>query len=135
MIESGYYPPGAEFDPNAPYNEHENPEEEFEVTISQTLSKTISVFTSNYNLEVDVDEDGRYVSCDTSDTDWKEVYEEDHLTVEQLLNVLKEKCILEKSILESKLEQNADTKRRIRECEHYIEECEGWCVDDYEVVQ
>ena len=26
MIESGYYPPGSEFDPNAPNNEKELPE-------------------------------------------------------------------------------------------------------------
>lgn len=122
MIESGYYPPGAEFDTNAPYNQHENPEEEFEVTISQTLSKTVTVFTSNYNLEVDCDEEGCYRNCDTSDTPWKEVYEEDYHTPLQLIGFLKR-------LLEGNEHISDSLKKQL------IEECEGWCEDDYEIVE
>ena len=43
MIESGYYPIGAEFDPKAPYNEEIIPDKEIEVTISVTLSKTVKI--------------------------------------------------------------------------------------------
>ena len=41
MTESGYYPPGAEHDPNAPWNQEELPEREIEVTVSVTLSKSV----------------------------------------------------------------------------------------------
>lgn len=135
MIESGYYPPGAEFDPNAPYNQVENPEREFEVTVCQVLSKSVTLVTSDYNLEVDVDEDGGYASCDTSDTDWKRIYAEDHATIEELLTAFKNRLVLEKSILEAKLDQNAETKKRIKECDYYISECENWCVDDFEIAE
>ena len=89
MIESGYYPPGAEFDPNAPYNQVELPKREFEVTISQTLSKPVTVFTNDYNLEIDCDEDGKYEALDTSDTAWKDVYEDEYHTPAQLIQMLK----------------------------------------------
>ena len=41
MTESGYYPPGAEHDPNAPWNQVDNPEE---IVISD-------VFRPKYDLE------------------------------------------------------------------------------------
>ena len=122
MIESGYYPPGAEHDPNAPYNQHENPEEEFEITVSQTLSKTVTVFTSNYNLEVDCDEGGCYRNCDTSDTPWKEVYEEDHHTPLQLIGFLKR-------LLEGNEPISDSLKKQL------IEECDNWCEDDCEIIE
>ena len=40
-MESGYYPPGAEFDSNAPWNQIDLPKKEIEVTVSVTLSKTV----------------------------------------------------------------------------------------------
>ena len=46
MTESGYYPPGAEHDPNAPWNQEELPEREIEVTVSVTLSKTVKIKVS-----------------------------------------------------------------------------------------
>lgn len=122
MRESGYYPPGAEFDHNAPYNQVENPEEEFEITVSQTLSKTVTVFTSNYNLEVDCDEEGCYRNCDTSDTDWKEVYEEDYHTPLQLIGFLKRLLKGDEPISDSLKKQ-------------LIEECDNWCEDELVFVE
>lgn len=122
MRESGYYPPGAEFDPNAPYNQHENSEEEFEITVSQTLSKTVTVFTSNYNLEVDCDEEGCYRNCDTSDTPWKEVYEEDYHTPLQLIKILK--MVLEVN------KANGIVFKTPGFTDDLIAECEDWCEDE-----
>jgi hypothetical protein len=122
MIESGYYPPGAEFDPNAPYNQVDYPEEEFEITVSQTLSKTVTVFTSNYNLEVDYDEDGCYRNCDTSDTNWQEVYEEDYHTPLQLIGFLKR-------LLEGNEPISDSLKKQL------IKECENWCEDELAFVE
>lgn len=132
MIESGYYPPGAEFDPNAPYNQVDPPEHDFEVTVSQTLSRNVTVTTQDYSYEEDVDEDGAYVNYNTEDTDWKEVYNNEHETIESLLTQFKE-------MLEAKIEEcenfEADNKKYIAHLKYLAEECEGWCVDDFEVIQ
>lgn len=71
MIESGYYPPGAEHDPNAPWNQVDNPEREIEVTVSVTLSKTVKIKVSDYEItDSGKDEDGEhfedidYSNCD-----------------------------------------------------------------------
>lgn len=120
------YPCGTDT-PDAPWNEVENPEEEFEVTISQTLSKTVTVFTSDYNLEIDCDEEGCYRNCDTSDTPWKEVYEDEHHTPAQLIRILKQ--VLEENM------KNGIVFRSLGFTNDLIQECEGWCEDDYEVTQ
>ena len=60
-MESGYCPPGAEYDKRAPWNEKENPEREVEVTVSVTLSRTVRIKVSDYRMSSPVkDEDGHY---------------------------------------------------------------------------
>lgn len=70
-MESGYYPPGAEYDPNAPYNQTDLPEKEIEVLVSVTLSKTVKVRVSDYKIaDCGKDEDGDYFeSIDYSECD------------------------------------------------------------------
>lgn len=76
MIESGYYPPGAEFDPNAPYNEKELPEKEIEVTVSITLSKTVKIKVSDYTIYSNEDDNGKcFDEIDYSDCNLKEAVE------------------------------------------------------------
>ena len=74
MSESGYYPVGTEYDPKAPWNKEENPEREIEVTVSVTLSKTIKVKVSDYDvINSGKDEDGNYFEdIDYSNCDLKE---------------------------------------------------------------
>ena len=141
MIESGYYPPGAEFDPNAPYNEPVIPEKEFEITCCQTLSKTTNVYTDNYIpgcCGCDY-EDGVAVGWhdedDTSDTNWAEEYHDnDHYTPIQLIGLFKESL---KSQLESweGMEETSAGKAQIRRIEYLIEECEGWIEDETEYIE
>lgn len=78
MTESGYYPPGAEHDPRAPYNEVDTPEKEIEVCISVTLSKTVKVKVSDYTIvDSGKDEDGEYFEdIDYSDCDLKTAVKE-----------------------------------------------------------
>ena len=110
MTESGYYPPGAEHDPRAPYNEVETPEKEVEVTVSITLSKTVKIKVSDYITSgVEVDEDGnKYEDIDYSECDLKKAVEE-----------------------QITLPQNA--------CIHMLpqtkiyEDLAGWNVDDFEI--
>lgn len=70
------YPPGAANDPNAPYNQVENPEVEIDVTVSITLSKTVQVLVTDYDLIIDEDEDGRYMERDFSGTNLLAAVEE-----------------------------------------------------------
>ena len=51
MTESGYYPAGAEHNPNSPWNQVDNPEREIEVTVSITLSKTLKIEVSDYTVD------------------------------------------------------------------------------------
>ena len=72
MIESGYYPPGAEFDVNAPYNQKELPEKEIEVTVSITLSKTVKIKVSDYTIySIEADNGKCFDEIDYSDCDLK----------------------------------------------------------------
>lgn len=149
MIESGYYPPGAEFDPNAPYNQSDIPEEEFEVTCSQSLSRTASVWTSNYipgaegvDYESD-DEGGCYASVwhddpDTSDTNWAEEYESNgYKTPLQLIQMLKEylEQDLKKWEEEDKKEPHKWAATQVRKYKSLIEECDCWTEDETEYVE
>lgn len=67
------YPIGADND-LAPWNQEENPEREIEVTVSVTLSKTIKVKVSDYDIiDSGKDEDGEYFEdIDYSNCDLKE---------------------------------------------------------------
>lgn len=125
MRESGYYPPGAEFDPDAPYNEVIIPEHDFDVYVSQTLSKSATVTTDKYIPEVD-EEDGR-TYYNTEDTDWKEVYDDNSYTPLQIINL----CSI---VLEHLMDQGVKRIGKINLKELH-EACEGWEEDDYEVVE
>lgn len=77
MLESGYYPSGAEYDIKAPYNEIETPEKEIEVCVSITLSKTVKIKVSDYVIESGTDEDGEHFEdIDYSNCDLKKAVEE-----------------------------------------------------------
>lgn len=75
------YPMGVDT-PDAPWNQVDNPEREIEVTVSVTLSKTIKVKVSDYDItDSGKDEDGNYFEeIDYSNCDLKEA-----LTNQELL--------------------------------------------------
>jgi hypothetical protein len=125
-MESGYYPPGAEFDPSAPYNQVDLPEREIEVTVSVTLSKTVKVMVDDYSVEEDADEDGRYLSYDFSDCDLHKAVE-DQITLPQDLAAFTERmfnqhCASLKAVGMPKYLKDA------------IEDCKDWLVDEMEVI-
>ena len=124
MSESGYYPPGAEFDPNAPYNEVEIPEREFEVTISQTLSRTVTIVTDDYYPEYD-EEDGR-TYANTENTDWEKVYENCDFKLQDLLEELK-------GYVQSDMAMTGPNTGKGRHLKRLLEACDSWIEDDYEV--
>lgn len=126
MIESGYYPPGAEFDPKAPYNQEEIPERCFDVLISQTLSKTTVVSTRDYIPEYE-EEDG-HTYADTSETDWEKAYSHSwHYTPIELIREFK-------GFLTKHLPDPIVDIKGFREFKHLIDECENWTEDETEVI-
>ena len=139
MIESGYFPAGAEFDPSAPYNEPIIPEKDFEVTCSQSLSKTVTVTTNNYipgasGVDYEPDDEGGYYASgwhdpdDTSDTNWADEYHNnDYHTPLQLIELFKKH-------LENELNRMGEVKNE-KWIKHLIEECSDWTEDDIEIVE
>lgn len=117
---------------NAPWNQSDPEEKEFEVTVSQTLSKSTTVTTSDYIPgeyfpETEWDIDGYHtITChepdDTSDTDWRSAYNNEHYTPLGLIQEFKE--MLEKNT------PIPETRRK-----HLIDECMNWIEDDLEVCE
>lgn len=103
------YPCGTD-EPNAPWNQVDNPEREIEVTVSVTLSKTVKIKVSDYEItDSGKDEDGEYFEdIDYSNCDLKGAVEE-----------------------QITLPQSAHTYVKSNPKVH--EDLSNWCVDDLEV--
>ena len=103
------YPMGADTK-NAPWNQVDNPEKEIEVTVSVTLSKTVKIKVSDYEItDSGRDDDGEYFEdIDYSNCDLKGAVEE------QIV-----------------LPQSAHTYVKSNPKVH--EDLSNWCVDDLEV--
>lgn len=139
MSEADFYPAGAYSDPSAPYNQVDVPEKEFDVTCTQTLSRTVSVLTSNYipgasGVDYEPDDEGGYYASgwhdpdDTSDTNWADEYHDnDYLTPLQLIEIFKQ-------YLENDLNRMGEVKNE-RWIKHLIEECSNWTEDETEYVE
>lgn len=137
------YPPGVSDNTiGAPWNDPEVPDEDFEITCSQTLSKTVTVTTNNYipgdsGVDYERDDEGGYYASgwhddpDTSDTNWAEEYHDnDYHTPLQLIGLfakyLREE--IEYSYIDTPI-RNPKAMQRL------LEECEGWCEDDTEYIK
>lgn len=116
MTESGYYPSGAEHDPNAPWNQADNPEREIEVTVSVTLSKTVKIKVSDYEItDSGKDEDGEYFEdINYSNCDLKGAVEEQIVLPQDAWKNLK--CTLEHR-------------------DRVFNDLRDWNVDDFEVIE
>ena len=138
MIESGYYPPGSEFDPNAPWNEAELKPVQVEVTISQSLSRSTTIEVTDYTIkewedteyikEEGISRIGKGIDYDFSDSDLKEAYEIQEYTIPELLEYLKSYLI--NDIAQCSEESN---KKKLLQC--ILKGCEGWTVDETEVIE
>ena len=144
------YPPGvSDSTVDAPWNEPTVPEKDFDVTCSQCLSRTVTVWTDNYipgasGVDWETDDEGHpYASGwhdedDTSDTDWAKEYEENGFkTPLELIGLLKE--YLEKdlrNIQKDMLPNDRSYKAtKVRMLKDLIEECEGWTDDETEYIK
>ena len=103
------YPMGADTK-DAPWNQADNPEREIEVTVSVTLSKTVKIKVSDYEItDSGKDEDGEYFEdIDYSNCNLKDAVEEQVI-----------------------LPQSAHMYVKSNPKVH--EDLSNWCVDDLEV--
>lgn len=78
MSEIDNYPLGADSRPDAPWKEEQLPEKEIEVLVSITLSKSVKIKVSDYEIiDSGIDEDGEYFEdIDYSNCNLKEAVEE-----------------------------------------------------------
>lgn len=105
MKESGWYPPGAEFDPNAPYNQMEPEEKEYKVEAGFYLRTTSEVWSSSYD---------EFDNLVDPQRDWCE----QHYTP---LEIIKHCRALAEEMLE-----NGCSKYPEHVLRHLIEDCDGW---------
>lgn len=138
------YPPGlSDNTPGAPWNEPVVPEEEFEITVSQSLSKATTVWTQDYVPECDMGYEDGVGYCDrwndTTWTDWHKAFNENgHFTPFQLIQKLEE--YVQKDLEDAKKDcepQCKDWKKnqRVRYLTNLLEECKDWVEDDLEIVK
>ena len=149
MSEADYYAPGSYNDPSAPWNETEIPEKEFDVTCSQSLSRTASVWTSNYipgasGVDYEPDDEGGCVAVgwqdddDTSDTCWSDEYKSNgYKTPLELIGLLRE--YLEKDLRDIQRDMLPNDRSfkatKARMLKGLIEECECWTEDETDFEQ
>lgn len=138
MYDDYHYPAGSDNE-QAPWNETDIPEKEFEITCSQSLSRTATVWTDNYipgASGIDYEPDGEGGCCasgwqdpdDTSDTDWSKAYQAKHLTPMELINKFKSLLM---DIDSPELRMNPCVQHK----QYYIDECSGWTDDETEYIE
>ena len=126
MTESGYYPPGAEFDPDAPYNQSEPEPIKLDVYITQVFSKPANIEVTDYEYEVDEYEKCYY----TSNCDLKGATRNQVTTIEDILTELP-KIYKELTTNDS----GTITKYQLNRLKVLAKACEGWNLDEFEVVE
>ena len=104
------YPMGADTK-DAPWNQVDNPKREIDVTVSVTLSKTVKIKVSDYEItDSGRDEDGEYFEdIDYSNCDLKGAVEE-------------------QIVLPQSAHMYVKSNPKVRE------DLSNWCVDDLEVI-
>ena len=136
MIQSGYFPIGEEYNPNAPYNQSNIEPIQLNVIISQSLSRPTTIEVTDYITneweDIEIDEDGKFhkiegIEYDFSDSDLKGAYERQEYTIPELLDYLKDYLIADIN------KCNEESKKR--KLQHILKCCEDWEVDETEVIE
>lgn len=120
LKESGYYPPGAEFDENAPWNQVDPPEVDFTIKVGITLEREAVITTDEvYN------DDGDWCLCD--DADVEGAYKETYKSIPDMLGELVK-------YIDGELLGDISEGRR-RELELMKESATGWTEEYFEFEQ
>lgn len=111
------YPVGADTK-DAPWNQDDNPEREIEVTVSVSLSKTVRIKVSDYEItDSGKDEDGKYFEdIDYSNCDLKGAVEEQVYLPQEAGQLIEDFAI------------------GTAKAKSIAEDLSGWNVDELEVV-
>jgi hypothetical protein len=125
------YPAGADIS-SAPWNQKKQESEPVEVTIIQTFSKDLEVLVNDYESIKESDEDGTYYWNDYSGCNLKEAVEEQHLTITDILDKVKD--------LHNQFENlDLTNTKKVELFKHELlilsVACDGWNEDEMEVVQ
>ena len=154
---SGNYPPGTgDWDTSAPWNQQDNQEPtEVDCCVSYSLSKTMPVTITNYQLleeyDADVDDEGhgycnRWIEKDFDDTDFIAEFNNDNKAI-GIPTLLEELQSLAENHIEDLKEEldllkpsaNTLTENKIkREIKHYesiLKASKGWIVNELDVCQ
>lgn len=142
MYESGYYPMGAENDPNAPWNRKEEDDVEpidVDVEYYVVLRKRTTLETTDYHTEVDCIEeqgiDGDIYRCADKRTvidqkDFLDDFEKQHYTPMYLIKILKAEMLYKiEHFPKIKGVVDGYYQKIVEECDNWIDEEE----DCYEV--
>ena len=139
MKESGFYPAGAEFDKNAPYNETSNDNEPIEIAVeySVILRKKTTISTTDYVVdeweECERDEEGNLVrygerEINYDSVDLAEEYDRQHYSPMQLIHLLKSEML-------RNLREHPECRgAKEGTWQHIVDECCYWEEDD-EIVE
>lgn len=113
------YPLGAD-NSSAPWNQVENSEIERDCEVTETITRKITLSTTDYIAEEDWDNDfGRCVSADTSETDWAAEYSNQEYSVLELIAKLK-------SYVEEDIKNTSPNTGKGRELQRLLSACSGW---------
>lgn len=112
------YPPGAAHDPSAPYNQPVIPERDFDVEVTITMSKVVTITTDNYVPEYD-DEYG-HTYANTENTEWDKEFENSgHFTIADLIEELKGYVVED-------MKTCAPNTRKVSHLKRLLLACEDW---------
>jgi len=137
MYDSYNYPPGVDNE-MAPWNQPAIPEKDFEITCSQSISRTSTVTTNDYipgasGVDYEPDGEGGYYTSswhdedDFSNTNWSKEYDSNgHYTPIQIIQRCEMLCqfLLERDM----------TKYGKNSIKKLLEECQGWVDDETEYI-
>lgn len=105
---------------SAPWNQVENLEIERDCKVTETITRSITLSTTDYVSEEDWDDEfGKCFSADTSDTDWTGEYSSQEYTVLELIDKLK-------LYVEEDIKNTAINSGKGRELQRLLSACNGW---------
>lgn len=105
---------------NTPWNEVSVPGIERDCEVTETISRRITLSTTDYSVEEDWnDEFGKCISADTSETDWNEEYNCKEYTALELIDKLK-------AYVEVDIKNTSPNTGKGRELQRLLSACSGW---------
>lgn len=112
-------PIGTEYGSSAPWNEKENSEITRDCYVTETIGRRVTLSTIDYVEEEDFDDElGKYISADTSETDWEEEYCNQEYTVLELIDKLK-------AYVEEDIKNTSPNTGKGRELQRLLSACRG----------